>query len=262
VRVILAAATLVLLHAGCTLVTCDDICDPKAGGAGGDSGGMATAGGTAGGATAGGATAGGATAGGDTAGGAAAGGMAGGDEPDGGMAGGAAGGATAGGAAGGAVVFVTNATYHGDFDAQAIGYLGVAAADRLCNLAATGAGMSASFRAYVSGPLSASNRLMDSSPWYLRGTSSVAFATKASLLGAPGFPINRNENGLPVTGTSDVWTGTTAGGLAGANCSTWSMNLMTQTGLKGSSSASVGWASSGAALTCDQRARLYCFEQR
>ena len=262
----LLLASLLLLHAGCTLVTCDDICDVPGGGAGGDGGGAA--GGDAGGAAGGDA---GGAAGGD-AGGAAggeAGGAAGGDA--GGAAGGDAGGAAggdAGGSAGGAprtsVVFVTNATFHGNLQLQAPGFIGAAAADRLCTVAATSASLPGTFKAWVAGNpgISPSSRLNDSSPWVVNGTSTVAFSSKTALSGFPQAPINRNERGFLVTGTNDVWTGATNGFTTGASCNTWSNNMAATMGIKGALNNPAQWTSTGTMAACNSTARLYCFEQQ
>lgn len=146
---------------------------------------------------------------------------------------------------------------------QASGF-GADAADRLCNVAAMNASLPGTFKAWVSGGpgISPSSRLNDSSPWILNGTSFTVFSSKISLSGTPAAPINRNQMGFLVSGSTAVWTGASTGISAGVNCTTWSTNNVMGTGLQGSTSTVIQWTSTGTPVTCDNTARLYCFEQQ
>ncbi|MBK7859375.1 MAG: hypothetical protein IPJ65_12280 [Archangiaceae bacterium] len=254
---LLLALLLLVSAVRCNLVDCPDPCGGTAGGAvAGGSGGSAggVAGGSAGGATAGG------SAGGDAGG--SAGGAAGGSA--GGAAGGTAGGATAGGAGHLSRVFVTDSTFHGNFGAQAGGFLGAAAADKLCANAASFAGVQGAFKAWASGASeSPGNRLNDSSPWVLMGTSQVLFATKSSLTLGPTVAINRNERGFVVSGSTAVWTGATGAFVApAANCTGWTTNQSGTSAVVGTVSNGTMWTSTGTPQVCNLTARLYCFEQQ
>ena len=263
---LLTAIALVVLLGRCTLVTCEDTCDVPfdagtAGGSGGNAGGSAggAAGGTAGGGSAGGEAGGmgGGSAGGEAGG---MGGGSGGGEA-GGMGGGDAGG-SAGGSAGGtpSVVFVTSATFHGNFGFQAPGFNGAAAADRLCSNAAMTAGLQGTFKAWASGAgMSPTSRLADASPWVLRGTMTTVFASKGAMNGSPQVPINRDQNGQLVA-NAPVWTGATTGLIASLNCTNWTNNT-TGTGVQGTTASTGQWTSSGSAAMCSTMARLYCFQQ-
>src|SRR5438034_385857 len=70
-----------------------------------------------------------------------------------------------------------------------------------------------------------SSRLIDSSPWVLNGSSLVVFQNKPALNGFAAQPINHDERGFLVNGTTSVWTGATSGFVAAANCTDWSSSM-------------------------------------
>ena len=130
-----------------------------------------------------------------------------------------------GGGSGRQYVFMSAATVLGNLG-------GLAGADSLCAGYAAGAGLSGGpWKAWLSDEsTNAIDRIADAGPWYLVGTYTVAFNTKAQL-GAlnPSTPdINISESGATVpyyNGTSlAVWSGSESGGTAspGYTCLNWS----------------------------------------
>lgn len=142
-------------------------------------------------------------------------------------------------------VFVTATSYSG-----AVG--GLDAADRYCTSSAQAAGLSGTYRAWLSaGTTRASDRVDGDGPW-LTTRGELAFASRDALGGPPALPL-RDENGEPVATDAAVWSGTDAAGEpSGLDCEEW-RNATSD------ASGTVGLA--GEAVTCDARASLLCFEE-
>jgi hypothetical protein len=170
-------------------------------------------------------------------------------------------------------VFVSSVRYKG-----ALG--GVAGADSTCQALASAAGLSGTFKAWLSNSVAtASERLSHSPDPYVR-TDGVQVAADWSDLVSPPLaqPINVDENGgsLPPDGdffaTAYVWTGTLPDGktIGPWNCDEWT----SAGGREFKDNAIVGkanepsqwttvWTTSGevSTLGCEYEFRLYCFEQ-
>jgi hypothetical protein len=146
---------------------------------------------------------------------------------------------------------------------------GIDAADSLCQQAATNAGRSGTWKAWISNDNNnAIDRIADTGPWYLYGaTEDLVFADKAALTQAPLISIRRDEFGdtivadNTVTG-NEVWTGTYSDGAnSGQNCSNWSVGDTTFTGTVGLYSSTSKWSNSLAPRNCFWQNHLYCLEQ-
>lgn len=151
-------------------------------------------------------------------------------------------------------VFITSASFSG-----AVG--GLDAADMYCQSAATGAGLSGTYRAWLSTSASnASDRIGDVGPWYST-RDTVVFASKAALHEAPTSEI-LDEHGT-TSATPDPWTGTDARGAAsGQDCDGWTNGTGEVTATTGTGFASdVEWGGGAMALHCDATAPLICFQQ-
>ena len=158
-------------------------------------------------------------------------------------------------------VFVTETDYERDLG-------GLDGANSLCLAAASAAGLSGPFVAWLSGNgLNAIDRLAGNGPWYDMADRLV-FSNRANLATSPRVSINHDEFGdaftLGTTSTPRVWTGTAAGGEQDNVCSgNWfglgSSGFVTAGSLN---SDDGGWTDSEA-LDCiagGTRAHLYCFE--
>jgi hypothetical protein len=153
-------------------------------------------------------------------------------------------------------VFITSTTYSG-----ALGSLD--AADLHCQSSASAAGLTGTYRAYLSdGSANAFDRITGDGPWTTTG-GGVAFASKLDLRGAPASVI-LSEKGVDVlaAGASGPWTGSDADGVAtDQDCEGW-------TNASGELSATLGtalkddtdWGGGGQAAACNAKAPLICFE--
>ena len=153
-------------------------------------------------------------------------------------------------------MFVTAETYAG-----ALGSL--EAADMYCRAAANSAGLTGTFRAWLSdGTTNAIDRITVDGPWYTtRGE--LAWGSKTELPGAPLSPLLSESGGDVIgAGASGPWTGTDANGVAtGQDCDGW-------TNATSDASATLGtakqddteWGGGAAALRCDAKAPLLCFQ--
>lgn len=163
-------------------------------------------------------------------------------------------------------VFVTSSVYNGNLN-------GVVGADAKCQIHANSAGLTGTYKAWLSsGSLSAESRLSKSTAPYKLVNGTVIANNWTDLTDQVlSSSIKVNEFGIPVTAPAnywDVWTNTsTSGGIydvqSNLNCSSWTSSASTQTG-RGGTSAESGyrWTSSEfVGHACNTAARLYCFEQ-
>lgn len=151
-------------------------------------------------------------------------------------------------------VFLTSTSLSG-----AVG--GLDAADMYCRSAATNAGLTGTYRAWLStASTNASDRIADVGPWYST-LDKVVFSSKAALGEAPAAQIV-DERGA-ASSTPDPWTGTDAQGAAsGQDCEAW-------TNATGDAKATTGtgfasdpeWGGGATTLHCDAQAPLICFQQ-
>lgn len=142
---------------------------------------------------------------------------------------------------------------------------GLEGADERCQLAADGALLGGTWKAWLSSDpdgLDAIDRIEDRGPWYDL-TGALVFNNRANLATRPQVAPNRDENGDEVDCLIYVWTGTSPGGASSSHdCCGWT---------KGCSGAATmgrpceidGWTDAGDG-TYDCRTfegHLYCLEQ-
>jgi hypothetical protein len=168
-----------------------------------------------------------------------------------------------------AVAFVTSATYNGNLQMAGNGTSGLDGADKLCQKAATDAGLTGTFKAWLSDKTTnAIDRLKDvEGGWYTAGSAPyLIFDSKASIPAGPKSSItNEKGNGL----AAEVWTGTqtdgtkqTMDGFVGtsANCEGWILSSGDSGSTGEALSAGGSWTQSSQSQ-CQAEHSLYCFEQ-
>jgi hypothetical protein len=167
-------------------------------------------------------------------------------------------------------IFVSSVAYHATLG-------GLSGADAKCQSLATAAGLSGTYKAWLSDDTSsAASRLSHSTGPYALVDGTVVAANWAGLTsGTLQNGISKTESGgsppqtylfACVTNTTLAWTGTKADGtnLVSSNCSNWN-------GLSGGAVLGLpAWTNSAwtdecempaAAITCEGTAVLYCIEQ-
>lgn len=154
------------------------------------------------------------------------------------------------------VVFVTNQTYDGNLG-------GLTGGDEKCNSAAQAAGLSGTFRAWLSLDfMNPSNRFDRSlTPYVLLDNTTIATDFDDLIDGNIQAPIDKNEYGQPVS-PSNAWTNTKANGFPSSfsnNCEQWSFPF--GTGVTGSTGESDNEWTAIELQPCSRPARLYCFQQ-
>lgn len=120
------------------------------------------------------------------------------------------------------LLFITHATFTGDFGGI---FGGIAGADKMCQDAAIGAGLPGVFRAWISDAnTDAESRYLSDGPWREAGSGTIIFDNRAALRKSPNAVFRRDERGATGAPTS-WWTGTSQGGTRSSfNCGGW-MNL-------------------------------------
>jgi hypothetical protein len=163
---------------------------------------------------------------------------------------------TSGLPAGAKRIFVSSASYVGS------SLTGVAGADQRCSLAAQAQDLGGTWKAIVSSNTqSPTDRIADVGPWYLLDGTKV-FNNKAGLASTPLVPINIDEQGEALNGTSDsmVWTGTLSGAVIGYSCDGWG-GSDPEGGTNGLWSSTSQWLDSSQFSDCGDSHHLYCIEQ-
>ena len=156
-------------------------------------------------------------------------------------------------------IFVTATSYTGNLG-------GLAGADSKCNSSAQGAGVTGTWKAWLSddGTANAIDRIADVGPWFLVGTTTKAFNNKANLTSVPLHAIDRNEQGALVDSTNNipVWTGTASGGTRTTNtCFGWTTaTIATSQGSTGYVQVAASWTAASIS-NCSASNRIYCIEQ-
>jgi hypothetical protein len=150
--------------------------------------------------------------------------------------------------------FVTSELFQGNFGS--VDYFSI------CKQAATQAGLGDDWRPWVS---AGDKFLCEGGPWQLADGSSKVGSCDDLFMNKVLHPINVTEFGKTVA-TSEVfavWTGVAAkGGLAHpSNCNAWQSNDAASDGLVGDLNADGPAWTAKLPLSCDKKARLYCFEQ-
>ena len=179
-------------------------------------------------------------------------------------------------------VFVTSKTYEGNFAASAGNGSAVEIADSLCQGAAQSATdpLGGQWIAWLSEDgLDAIDRFTSlEGPWVnLEGSIALAYADLTDG-NHPTKPIDLNEDCKPISDSAKVvWTGTKSDGTVQPHptdnkvlltCDSWSTKASNAEGRAGHAvldlatggSDKEDWTSAET-LTCNQRARLYCFEK-
>lgn len=158
-------------------------------------------------------------------------------------------------------VFVTSTTYNGNLG-------GSAGADSKCAARASAAGLTGSYKAWISTTAeAASAHTTQYGTSYVLTTgldisTSYADLTDGTILRR----IDRNEFGAAVA-ASNVWTGTTGAGAGTNNYCTnagadWTSSAGTKYGTVGRTDrTTAGWTSYVTQRACNVSARLYCVEQ-
>jgi hypothetical protein len=155
--------------------------------------------------------------------------------------------------------FVTSQSHDGNLG-------GAAGADATCAAAATAAGITGTFAAWLSVSGADANGRIGAStqPYQLLDGTPVAANTTALSGGSLLNPIDRDETGSLV-GPVDVWTNTNPDGTlnAAGACGDFTSNLHTAAPVPvaGSSGAADATWTDNHTIFCDGAARLYCFEQ-
>ncbi len=169
-------------------------------------------------------------------------------------------------------VFASSQTYQGNLG-------GLAGADAKCQGLAADAGLSGTFRAYLSDltdagvPIVALQRFTGDGPWVMRTRDAMGkvlrpFDSRAALAGPPRSPIDQDETGhvFVLFDKRQVWTGSLLDGGTDAptptrdtTCSHWTST--SATGLYGIIDVPTDKWSGLGAVSCADDNRLYCFEQ-
>lgn len=162
------------------------------------------------------------------------------------------------------LVFLTSATY-----ANATSFGAMAGADSACQTLATSAGLSGTFKAWLSSApgatTEAATRLTHATvPYVLRNKTRVAMNWNDLIDGTLLAPISATEAGTVIQ-ASNVWTGTTPAGAAAPSCSGW-MNAginVTNATVGSSSQTNSNWTQMSSLLLCRPPSgyRFYCLEQ-
>lgn len=160
-------------------------------------------------------------------------------------------------------VFVTSTSTTGNIG-------GLAGADAICTARASAAGISGTFKAWLStASVSVASRFTQATvPYYRRAGGNIVVlaqnwaALTANSTTVPG-QISFDENGVVVA--ANVWTGTsTTGASAVPTCVDWTSTAGPMGGRQGYSSPrpqDIGWWTDQGTAACHSNSRLYCFEQ-
>mgnify|MGYP003378289368 CR=1 FL=1 len=155
-------------------------------------------------------------------------------------------------------VFITSGTFRGSAISLLGGAPGSLGADVLCGRVAVTAGLTGTFRAWLSDTnQAAAQHVPEPGPFYDVTRTRLVF-TKNPAEAIPLIPIP-DQNGLQLPGGDrSAWTGSTTAGLKLNDCDGWTASGEVGTG--GDGNVPLQWASSGA-RACNTSRRLYCFEK-
>ncbi|MBX7100205.1 MAG: hypothetical protein K1X89_20990 [Myxococcaceae bacterium] len=169
---------------------------------------------------------------------------------------GGAGGGTDGGVVTNKRMFVTAAVYSGDLG-------GIAGADNRCTIAASGANLGGTWKAWISSEsVDAISRMANVGPWYTVKGGTKLFNNLANLATVPLAPVTMTEQGnLLTTSTERVWTGTGVGGVKTNNNTCLNWVASSNTSVVGSPFETTNAWTSSTTVNCYLGMHLYCIEQ-
>lgn len=151
---------------------------------------------------------------------------------------------------------------------------GIQAADCICNTLAQASSVpfindtyrNKSYFAFLSNNLIGTNAIdrLTHNGQYLNANGALIADNIADLVDADSLysAINRNENNVSVA-SGNVWTGSNSSGMARTleNCGEWIVGTILSAGAIGNlATTSSSWVYAGGTSTCNNSARLYCFE--
>ncbi len=154
------------------------------------------------------------------------------------------------------IVFITSAPVFPNFN-------GTTGGDAACQTFAAGAGLTGTFRAWLSDGSSspAATFVQSAVPYRLVDGTTVANDWNDLIDGTLSAGISVDENGGSIPG-SEVWTGTNAFGDGNADdCSGWTTMSGQSTGFVGLSGTTGSWSTVYSQFCDRDNVRLYCFEQ-
>ena len=159
------------------------------------------------------------------------------------------------------MVFVTSASYDGNFAG------GLDGADAECTTAATNAGLTGTWTAWLSdgiNGINAADRIFTGGAPYETVNGTVIATNFTDLTdGVLDSPIIIDEFGNAVPQNYQTWSATTVDGLADSSlgsCQGWTTNDVAQRGRIGyADQTDARWTDAGGGNTCDKFNRLYCF---
>jgi len=163
----------------------------------------------------------------------------------------------------GLTVFITSTTHNGNFG-------GLSGADDFCATRATAAGLSGTFRAWLSADVvgvtpavNAVDRIVDGK--YVRTDGqTIASGLTELLSGTLQNPIDGDESENQVSAEYNVWTGSWADGTVCEtdNCDGWITDLSGQDSIVGSSNQTTDnkWNFTDSSYNCDEVLHIYCFQ--
>ncbi len=158
------------------------------------------------------------------------------------------------------LVFVTEGRYSGNLAREGNASTGPLGADELCASEAKAAGLTGTFRAWLSTTDEEASARVGAMGPYRRVDGATVFPGKAAV-GSPLVALSITASGktLVVADDGTVWTGTDDN----RRCADFATASAGAFGAIGSAlSVDVTWTSDGRAVrSCDARARLYCFER-
>lgn len=168
-------------------------------------------------------------------------------------------------------IFVSSARYQGDLATISGAGDGLSGADQLCTTLAHGAGLTGTFKAWLSSPdADAIDRIADVGPWYqvsAAGQWIKTFNNKANLAGTPLAGIQYTETGEEILAGECAWTGTASGGRkTSETCSGFTSSSASTFGALGEIDRTTEWTAASSCAgqrydSCSATYRIYCLEQ-
>mgnify|MGYP000573789592 CR=1 FL=1 len=165
-------------------------------------------------------------------------------------------------------VFATADSYDGNFVGAGGAFpTGLDGADDACTTAATNAGLTGTWTAWLSdgvNGINAADRIFTGGRPYELVNGTVIAANFTDLTdGMLNHPISIDESGNALPKEFSTWTATTVDGLADSSlgsCQGWTTNDAAQRGRIGyADQTDARWTDAGGGNTCNLFNRLYCF---